>query len=107
MNRETYDALVASVEKWRENACGPSHEAKTGNINCPLCNLFHRADTLLSRACVGCPVRDATGMRYCMETPYRLALAATYSDDEGRWRAAAQREADFLAALVPAGGPDE
>jgi hypothetical protein len=109
MDRITYDALVASVEKWRRNAQLPAKEGSIQSDTCPLCELFNPDNDVFDR-CGGCPVRQATGERYCMDTPWlRAALArdrVVFSESpESDWRVAAQREADFLAALVPAGGP--
>lgn len=105
MDRETYDALTASVAKWRNNAAGPADEGTIGAKNCPLCKLFIADD------CRGCPVFEVTGKEQCYETPYVDAGLAYYDCrfnglPESEWRKAAQAEADFLAALVPAGGPD-
>lgn len=110
MDRETYEALTASVAKWRKNAAGPADEGLIGVEDCPLCALFWGD---FENRCEGCPVREATQQPACSGTPYSDAATALLDFDKGdvtaqsRWQAAAQAEADFLAALVPAGGPDE
>ena len=105
MDRATYDALTASVEKWRKNAAGPALDGAMGSNNCPLCFMFIWAD------CQGCPVFQATGQEECGGSPYYAAYRARrdvviWGAPQSAWQSAAQEEADFLAALVPAGGPD-
>ena len=108
MNRETYDALVASVEKWRQNAKATSADLMTTSAaDCPLCHIFYMPRQGRDDQCHGCPVEKATGLTHCGLTPYRDVMEAKLSCNLRVARKHAQREADFLAALVPAGGPDE
>lgn len=113
MDRETYDALQASIRHWEANVAAeePHDVAVKGNA-CALCHLFVID---YGGNCKGCPVREATGWAHCDGTPWhRAADAAQYWRDypnarggRAEFRQAAQRELDFLRALVPAGGPDE
>lgn len=116
MDRKTYDALVKSVAKWRKNVnVRHPFNAKTDAEDCPLCQLFSR------NRCNGCPVDNASG-KACGNTPFQSAdealmawnnaaifswRANEFKPCKAEWRKTAQREADFLAALVPAGGPTE
>ena len=122
MDKVTYDALVKSVAKWKTNARVHSPEnAKLGPEYCPLCKLFNLSGES-HKDCIGCPVHSATGKQYCFGTPYDDAERAnstwnasfvfeSYKKHEPeyrkKWRVAARKEAEFLAALVPAGGADE
>jgi hypothetical protein len=107
MNRETYDALVASVEKWRRNANVLNKlNARIYAEDCPLCVL------LTEKAgdepdCERCPVMQATGYPNCIGSPWFAACDAYHGDTLKAFRKAAQVEADFLAALIPAGGPED
>ena len=116
MDRKTYDALVKSVAKWRKNVnVHHPFNAKIGSGECPLCNLF------MEGGCNGCPINDVSG-NGCVRTPYARAEEAQdlwldttifpwkfgdFGQCKAQWRIAAKREAEFLAALVPAGGPTE
>ena len=122
MNKVTYDALVKSVAKWRKNVNVRRPEnAKLGVHECPLCTLFN-SNGKGSTDCLGCPISDSTGQAYCNETPYSEAEMANTAWENSKihqwriceererrkaWREAARKEAEFLAALVPAGGPTE
>lgn len=102
MDKRTYEALVASVEKWRKNAAVKRRDmAKVYSKSCPLCRLF------IDDGCVGCPAADAVNKSECRGTPWNDAEHAYKYLSLETFRQLAQSEADFLAALVPAGGPDE
>lgn len=108
MNTETYNALIASIEKWERNTEAERwKEYTTGTDTCPLCSLFHRKD------CDGCPVAENTGWNFCMKTPHSLAFKARQRWSAGNPKGqklaheAARKEVLFLQSLVPAGGPDE
>lgn len=114
MDRKTYDALQASIRHWEENLVAEEpHAVAVKGDACALCRLF-----VIGRGwndCKGCPVRDAIGRGHCEGTPWARAAEAVqywryYPSARGaraEFRRAAQRELDFLRALVPAGGPDE
>lgn len=92
-------ALKASIAKWEKNARVRNLDnAKIGAKECPLCRLF--ADD----GCLGCPVRQATGMKRCWGTPWEDACdAKLYSKDVAAFRAAAREEVAFLRSLLPEG----
>lgn len=63
--------LGASIEHWTRmrddrGGCGE----KPGSAECALCGEY------FSGACVGCPIAEKTGQKYCKGTPYYEAHAA-------------------------------
>ena len=64
MNKETFEALKKSIEKWEKIVAEKGKDL--GSDNCALCGLFATKD----RKCVGCPVYMKTGEPLCRETPY-------------------------------------
>ncbi len=109
MDRKTYDALIASIEKWEGNAAVRRiASAQVYGDSCPLCDLFWRWNA----ACEGCPVRNATGCSECAGSPWKDVIDAYFDFKRGAvplriFRDAAAREVNFLRSLVPAGGPEE
>jgi hypothetical protein len=59
---EILRALDLSIKKWEDILAGT--ESDEGSDNCALCYLFVR------EACIGCPVREYTGYKFCDESPY-------------------------------------
>ena len=111
MDRRTYDALMASIEHWKENVRAADRDAghlyaSVDAMDCALCRCFRR------RYCAGCPVSDAMGGEIgCTKTPYDDAAHAyrkwPLDGPSPEFGEHARRELEFLQALVPAGGPDE
>lgn len=60
--KHTAEALEVSIAKWRMVEAGLGYDR--GRRNCALCQLFRDQD------CSGCPVKDATGIDGCQNTPY-------------------------------------
>lgn len=65
--------------------------------HCPLCRMFP------NDICTDCPVKEATGYRACVGTPYVQAWQAweSYGLDSGEFRESAQKEIEFLQSLLP------
>lgn len=104
MNAQTLEALKASIAKWERNAEAKRPGAyKTGDEDCPLCNLFIYGD------CEGCPIFQNVGERYCRKTPYLVASRAWFDWNDNpkiaefryRAHAAARDEVAFLKSLLP------
>lgn len=107
MDDRTLSALKASIAHWEEVA-EATHPANMyiGPSACALCTAFP--------SCVGCPVFAVTWEKRCKKTPYYEVVEA-----RERWhtmgfivarqklredfRAAAQKELDFLRSLLPDG----
>lgn len=115
MDAKTLEALNGSIEKWRKIVDGTGVDLAANN--CPLCSLFNSSTAQglkqdLELACLGCPVFDNTGRRFCMGTPYIEWVKMVHSTmSRGRQvrneqdRAIAQREVDFLKSLLPQESP--
>lgn len=65
MDDETREALEGSIRKWEAIVAGTGTDK--GGRNCPLCQMFNRDN---KTHCVGCPVREHTGLAACRNTPY-------------------------------------
>jgi hypothetical protein len=109
MDQITRDALESSIKHWQENVAVTSFgQATIGPHDCALCNLFNvYEDKLEERNCIGCPVRKATGQRYCCGSPFEKVCSAhrAFQGDDANlqeFRDAAQAELDFLISLRPA-----
>lgn len=101
MKKATLKALKGSIQKWKRIVKGV--EIDEGTDNCPLCQLFVRAD------CTGCPVAKKTGFSYCSNTPYSdwegeawglKRNGAGYKHTK-RSLKAAKAEVAFLKSLLP------
>lgn len=55
-------ALKSSIDKWIKIYRGEAEDL--GPKNCALCKKY------IARMCVGCPVSDKTGIKYCEGSPY-------------------------------------
>ena len=102
--KKVKDALALSVQHWANNATG--REKSTSSRSCALCLLFLHTSENDKDDCVGCPVRKATGKKYCFGTPYKKAhdilshnIQLDDSDRELAFRVAALEEYDFLKTL--------
>ena len=69
MNSETLKALEGSIKKW-EKIVESTEEKDRGVENCPLCRLFYN-DFSEDEDCMGCPVKEKTGMYGCIGSPYQ------------------------------------
>lgn len=102
MNQATLTALRGSIRKWEKIVDGSG--ADKGSKNCPLCQLYNTG----SSECEGCPVRDATGLPFCIGSPYVENWALP---SRGSWppvyantpalKVAARKELKFLQSLLP------
>lgn len=102
MDERTLTALKGSIAKWERMAADNRDDAEAAaDVDCPLCVLFNKAAVRDEGDCIGCPVFEKTGRRYCTNTPYvHWADAADNGDDE--WmQDAAEDELDFLRSLLP------
>jgi len=59
---KTSRALEQAIRKWEAIVAGSGRDL--GPENCALCQLFYYKN------CVGCPVYQSTGLRYCAGSPY-------------------------------------
>ena len=117
MDEKTKVALDACIEKWKLNllAMAPD-QAHIYKDTCALCTIYYNTEPPY---CKGCPVAERSGYYGCTGTPwmecrstyldwknyYISALTSGRSDDphvdryRGLFRAAAQKEIDFLESL--------
>lgn len=98
MPPETLAALKKSIEHWERLATSTAEDGEgVMSSSCPLCRLF------LDKACGGCPVPKKTGRALCSRTPWAYAHAAYMEDGKNspQFRAAAQKELEFLRSLLP------
>jgi hypothetical protein len=98
MPTETRKALRSSISKWRRWAAGKMRRDEAPGVSsCPLCGLF------IKRLCIGCPVRERTGLPACEGTPYCVAAAqwARSSRHCPEFKSAAAKEVEFLESLLP------
>lgn len=108
MDKRTKEALKASIEKWKENVVDPARMNLNYN-SCPLCVLFHpfqqdpHQPLGSPAACLGCPVREKTGMALCKGTPYYDTLEAFETEDFPLAAREARAELAFLRSLLPKG----
>ena len=112
MDADTLTALRASIAKWRANVTADRPQRVLIHASdCPLCKIYLRGDLRPPGYCTACPVRERTGHDGCEQTPWMEASSTLcgwrqfHDDDQhrDRWRAAAQREVDFLISLLPPG----
>lgn len=102
MDKRTAKALEASIAHWERNVAAETPDgAGVSGADCALCAEFRNKS---ENQCGGCPVRDKTGLICCLDTPYASAVSrfVSWIDDpslRSAWRAAAQRELDFLKSL--------
>jgi len=119
MEAKVLTALKGSIKHWEENTNNDEFDADACSaFACPLCYMFnpHVTQPHLSFVemqmidCVGCPIMEKTGYKYCRDTPYFEAQMAheNWADEDSNmtkdaFRAAAQKELDFLVSLLPEG----
>lgn len=93
---EPKSALEKSIEHWERMRIGTQCEGEEPDaISCALCRTF-------PDNCSGCPVNNVTG-RGCSKSPYYDARFAweEFGPNSPEFRAAAQKELDFLKSLRP------
>lgn len=101
MTATTLKLLKRAIAHWRRMANGKS---KRGELpegeQCALCERFNVAG-----GCGGCPVKEATGENLCGDTPYHVAWTAfkCHGKRSAAFKAAAQKELEFLQSLLPKG----
>lgn len=73
LSYETYDAnraeIAAAINHYQRILNNEEHVSR---MNCPLCQKYNTND------CVGCPIYEVTGERYCEDTPYRKLFRHTF-----------------------------
>lgn len=107
MDAETLTALRGSIEKWKAIEAGTG--ADFGYENCPLCQHFTEKDEDGRLMCEKCPVGIAAKEMGCNNTPYEewAELEIEHIDqaaDEGKAKALARKEREFLESLLPISG---
>ena len=105
MNKKTKEALLLSIEKWKQIENGEMID--DGANNCALCEAFHED------MCKGCPVAKATQDNGCHNTPYqwwgdeqfmrgrRLWNGDLFIADTPELVKLASAERKFLESLLP------
>lgn len=93
------EALKLSIEKW-EFIVNWVDTNKLylydGNTDtCALCSLYLR----MPDACIGCPVMESTGRRFCYGTPY-VQYGSAYDKSTRKALEAATQELKFLKSLM-------
>lgn len=100
MSEETKNALLECIDKY-EHAARIGELPDLGPHNCALCQLFNLSlrgyEGVEQAICEGCPVQEATGQPFCINTPYRAVELATGSEIA----VACAAEAEFLKSLLP------
>lgn len=114
MKTKTLEALKASIIKWEKNVeFKKVDDIVTGVQDCPLCALYnnHHIDCKYKpeKNCSGCPVKQASGQKYCQDTPY-YSVVKTISDYEDGdlgdealpiIKGYCEEEVKFLKSLLP------
>lgn len=97
MKPTTLKALKASIKHWEALTCGSDPNPSLGPHACALCVKF------LKRNCVGCPVKERTGLDMCFGSPYHAASTARdqHGFDSPQFHHAALKELYFLRSLLP------
>lgn len=111
MMPETLVALKRSIAKWEKlTKVKTQRGVELGPRNCPLCVRF------FAHKCRGCPVKERSGLKGCVGTPYEQAEYALYRHTEvdeatgltvtvipklSYFQRCAAEEAAFLKSLLP------
>lgn len=100
MTPKMREAILASIEHWKENLAVGMFEAKIYGEHCPLCNATRQrpGDAVM---CGECPVAERTGQYDCQGSPWEDAHYARYVVNEREFNRYAQLEIDFLQSLLP------
>jgi hypothetical protein len=102
MNEVVRTALEESIAHWERIAAGT--ENAVGRRYCALCRLFNHwvrppnRMTPWETNCEGCPVKKATGKRFCDDTPFEDFIS---TNDPAKLAASAKAETAFLRSLLP------
>ncbi len=96
----TAEALQASVKHWQRLAAGKAGPKETVfSKDCPLCEKFLMRRRV-EKQCVGCPIFERTGAKYCNLSPWVEASEATYAGYNTKvFKAAAGKMVLFLKSL--------
>lgn len=100
MTPKMREAILASIEHWKENLAVGMFEAKIQGEHCPLCNATRPrpgADVM----CGKCPVAERTGQADCQGSPWEGVFFARHNENEHEFNRYAQREIEFLQSLLP------
>ena len=63
--------LEESIEHWKRLATGTAEPGeKIGMLSCALCKVYAPVDMAEKDCCIGCPVSNRTGKRWCTGCPY-------------------------------------
>lgn len=109
IRRGIRQAIQQSIQHWRENqSVTDIRNAKLGGDYCALCLMFKESDCYATTYGI-CPAALKTGKFNCSGTPYwdvidlrrRMFDRKLFLADDG-WRAACQKEIEFLESLLPA-----
>jgi hypothetical protein len=91
--------LDESILHWEDVAAwdGSGDSPYIYSVACPLCQVYMSVKTPVERECVGCPISERTGMRYCNGTPWKfvhvaLELVEQATDDDRPRRVAEFRD---------------
>jgi hypothetical protein len=106
MKTATKEALLKSIEHWKENeSVEKIEDAKINNSDCALCVRFqkdgHCVRTNKMNELELCPVRKSTGRRFCEGSPYWKAKRARRDNQLKEFKEAAKKERIFLESLLP------
>jgi len=111
MDKVTLKALQESIAHWYRLSTATTIEEITsegyGRKSCPLCAIFN-ANYESKEDCDGCPVAEATGVAYCVGSPYALAEISLDWEKGGFPReeydqSTIDAEIRFLESLLPKG----
>lgn len=103
MPKRTLAALKASIKHWEEMSKTGLTLQQPEADQCALCRAFLIAIEDSDKSCQGCPIFEATGIKYCGNTPYEQASRAADDGNEERFKAEAKEELSFLQSLLPEG----
>jgi len=103
---EQIEALEESIAHWERMKADIRCGENPSTDYCACCSLGWGA----ARCSTKCPIRAYAGRGWCARTPYERAaeLWSEYragASVEDQWRAAAQKEIDFLKTVLAAGVP--
>lgn len=102
MKAETSKALEESIKKWEKIVDGTGSDKSADN--CSLCQrfMFYSFDDCQRNDGEKCPVYEATGKKYCNNTPYRDWILALKKRDkhEGTYGAKATDDETVMCAVL-------
>lgn len=101
MKQETLAALKDSIAHWERMVANPAGPDRPSAKQCALCGLFNPSGQPAKNNCLGCPVYEKTGQKYCEGTPYDDAAFARATLDWEELRYHALEELTFLRSLLP------